>query len=478
MIDNISFSRKADHYIIAELVSKTNIVKDVLTELYLPQNDNEEIFLICKPNAKQYTNLIREFEFSINGYDEFSDGNINNKFHVNRAFRKKNYPTIYTSKLEDFTIVMQAYDLIKICERDNDHGKSETEGYFTIFNRFQIPPLKHLLRKPNGEATFEPYEKYSFMLESGLKLSFDTYYKYENTEDYVKSFPLTVAKFRTDLDPEKINEYITEIDDYLLLLSFALGKMCVCTGWFAASNSKIVTYFRRDKVIPDKDEKHTYPDYLIEPFELKIFLKKSYKAFINFNERELLRNILFPLIRKKRVSVETHFLILFAILESVVLYYKRNNDYEFILLPNDFNTLKSNIKEFIKSNLLSVDKNRRKYMYEKLAELNRISFKSSFELFQKHCKVYVDDLWPLIDSQDGTSLTQIRNKIIHGEIFINHHFQAISLAAIHLQIIVERIIFTLLGWDISNTRVSLEYVREYYLKDFEKVKYYQKLLNE
>ena len=423
MIDNFSFSRKADHFIIAELIGKINTINDVPTELYLPKNDNEEIFLICKPNDKQYSNLIREFEFSINGYDEFSDGTINHKFHVKRAFRKKNYPSIYTSKLQDFTVVLQAYDLIKICERDSDFGKSETEGYFTIFNRFEIPPLKLLLRKPNGEVIVEPYEKYFFILESGLKLTFDTYYKYENSEDYGKSFPYTVAEFKTDLDPERINEYIAEIDDFLLLLSLALEKICVCTGWVAHSNSKIVSYYRRDRTIPYKDEKHSYSDNLIEYFELKTFLEKSYRAFINFNDRELLRNILFPIIRKKKISVETHYLILFAILESIILNYKRNNDYESILPTNNFNNLKSDLKKFIRSKLTSVDKNRRKFIYDKLPELNRISFKSSFELFQVQYKIPINDIWPLIDSKEGTSLAQIRNKIIHGEIFSNHNMK-------------------------------------------------------
>ncbi|OGU74924.1 MAG: hypothetical protein A2V93_04215 [Ignavibacteria bacterium RBG_16_34_14] len=317
-------------------------------------------------------------------------------------------------------------------------------------------------------------------MESGLKLTFDTYYKYENIKDYIKSFPYSVAEYKTNIDPEKINEIILEIDDFLLLVSLALEKICLCTGWVAYSNSKIVRYLRRDRTIPDRDTKRSYSDYLIEPFELKTFLEKSYNAFINFNDRNLLRNILFPIVRKKKISVETHYLILFAILESTVLNYKKNNKYEPILPPDDFNVLKDDLEKFIKKKLNSDEnmKERRKFIYEKLPELNRISFKSSFELFQNHYKIYVGDLWPLIESKEGATLAHIRNKIIHGEIFSNHQFNAVRLAMEHLQIIVERIVFTLLNWDISNTKVSLEYVKQYHSKEFEKVKYYQKLFNE
>ena len=474
-IGDFNISRDADHFIIAELVGQVVTVKDILIELFLPHNNEEEVVLICKPNSQQYNDLNKEYEFSINGYDEFSDGSINNNFFVKRAFRKKSHPTFYTSKLRDFTIVLQAYDLMIVCERDNPQGNGETKGYFTIFNRFQVPPLKSLLRKPNGEVTVDPREKYSFVLESGVKLTFDIFYRYENTEDYTKSYPYAVAEFKTDLDPERINEIIVEIDDFLLLVSLALETICVCTGWIAFSNSKKVTYYRRDRVIPDKEESSSYSEYLIEPFELITFLEKSYKAFIGFNDRELLRNILFPLVRRKKISIETHYLILFAILESIILNYKKNNNYEFILRKDDFNNLKNDLKEFIKLKLSSIDKIKRKFIYEKLSELNRVSFPSSLELYQKHYNIKIDDLWPLFDSKTGASLADIRNKIIHGETFSNHQFQAISFAMHHLQIIVERMVLSLLSWNISKSRVSSEYTKQHFAKDFEKVKYYQKL---
>jgi|ERR1035437_629280 hypothetical protein len=480
MTEDFKFSRKADRFIIAELISDTKTVKDVLIELYLPQNDNEEIILICRPDSKQYVNLLGKFEFEIIGYDEFIGGEINNKYHIKKAFTKKSYSTFYTSKLEQYTIILQAYNLMIISERGTQEEFKNTNGYFNISDCFAIAPHKMLMRKPKGEIEVLPYDKYSFLLKCGLQLYFETYYKYEETEDSYKSlsYPFTVAEFKTELDPENINEYLAEIDDFLLLLSFAIGKNCLCTGWSAVSNSKIVTFYRRDKVIPPKVKQRSFIDYLIEHSDLQIFLEKAYKTFTNFDDIILLRHILYPVIRRKSISIETHYLMLFAILESVILFNKRHINYEFILNTNDFNTFKDKIKPFIKSYLpLPDDKTRRKYLYDKLPELNRLSFDSSFELFQKDYKVDIDDLWPVINQKDGASLTQIRNKIIHGEVFSNYHFDAISLATIHLQILVERIIFTLLEWDVSKTKVSKEYLANELFDDYEKIKYYQKLFN-
>lgn len=475
-IDEVNLSRNADHFIIAELVGKIVTVKDVLIELFLPRHDEEEVFLYCKPNSQQYNELNKEFEFSIIGHDEFSDGSINNKFYVKRAFLKKSQRSFYTSKLGELNIVLQAYDLMIICERDNKKENSVTEGFFTFFNRFVIPPLKLIRRKANGEVTFDSSDRYSFTLQSGLKLTFDTYYRYEDFGDYEKSSPYSVAEFKTDIDPAQINEIVNETDDFLLLLSFALGKICICTGWVASSNSKIVKYFRRDKAIPSKSEKNSFSDQLVETYELKSFLEHTYKYFINFNNRELLRNILYPVVRENKISVETRYLILFAILESIILDYKKSFGYEIILDEDLFNELKIDLKELIKSKLLSIDKDRRKFIYEKLPELNRVSFTSSLALFQKHYKIKLDDLWPLSDSKDGASLSDIRNKIIHGEIFNYHQSQAISYAVIHLQIIVERMILSLLDWDISKSTASADYNKHFFAKENEKIKFYQQSL--
>jgi len=476
-MNDMNFSRKPDHYIIAELFGKTNAVKNILIELYLPKSDSEEIIFVCKLNTQQHNEIINEFEFSITGHDEFSDGSINNKFIIKRAFFKKSQTNYSRSNLENYDFILQAYDLMIICERDNKGENSITEGFFTFFNRFVIPPLKLVTRKANGEVTIDSNDRYSFTLESGLKLTFDTYYRYEKFEEYEKSTPYSVAEFKTDIDPTRINEIVNEIDDFLLLLSFALGKICICTGWVAASHSKIVKYFIRDKAIPGKSEKHSFLDQLIETGALKSFLEHTYKEFINFNNRELLRNILYPVVRKKKISVETRYLILFAILESIILNYKKYFGFDIILDEGIFNELKTDLKELIKSKLLSIDKVRRKFIYEKLPELNRISFSSSLELYQKHYQIKIDDLWPLTDSKDGASLSDIRNKIIHGEIFNYQQSQAINYAVIHLQIIVERMILSLLDWDISKSIASVDYNKSFLAKENEKIKFYQKLLS-
>src|ERR1035437_5450386 len=479
MTEDFKFSRKADRFIIAELISDTKTVKDVLIEIYLPQNDNEEIILICRPDSKQYVNLLGKFEFEIIGYDVFIGGEINNKYHIKKAFTKKSYSTFYTSKLEQYTIILQAYNLMIISERGTQEEFKNTNGYFNISDCFAIAPHKMLMRKPKGEIEVYPYDKYSFLLNCGLQLYFETYYKYEETEDSYKSlsYPFTVAEFKTKLDPENINEYLAEIDDFLLLLSFAIGKNCLCTGWSAVSNSKIVTFYRGDKVIPTKVKQRSFIDYLIEHSDLQIFLEKAYKTFTNFDDIILFRHILYPVIRRKSIAIVTHYLMLFAILESVILFDKRHNNYEFILKQKEFDNLKGDIRSVIESYYPSPEDERRENICAKLPELNRLSFNSSFELFQKHYKVYIEDLWPVINHKDGASLTQIRNKIIHGEVFSNYHFDAISLATIHLQILVERIIFTLLEWDVSKTKVSKEYLANELFDDYEKIKYYQKLFN-
>lgn len=488
MDDNFNFSKKADHFIIAEFINGSKIISKVLTELYLPKVETDEIILICKLDEKKYIQFLNEFEFRVNGYDEFSDGGINNKFYIKKAFCLKKPSIIYTSKLREFKVLLQAYDLTIVSEKNNIQEKGETKGIFTIFNNFEIPPAKTIIRKPNGEATIESPEKYEFVLASNLKLTFDTYYDHEYQEDNIISRPYTVAEFETDLDPESINELIVDVDDFLLILSLAIGKICICTGWAASSNNKIVRYYRRDRVIPEKADKYSFLDSLIEQFDLKSFLKEGYKSFIDFNDKKLLRNIIYPLLLKNKPNVETRYLILFAALESLLLNYKKVNGYESILPNNIFKIFKkeleNNIKEkrdIINAKLQLSDEiieEKLNFICSKTSELNRIPFEASFNLFNKYYKVYIDDLWPLVNSNKGASLSKIRNMLIHGEIFSNPQLQATVLAKTHLQVIIERIVLAILGWDITKTRVSPVYLSKQFPDDKKKVKYFQKLLAE
>jgi hypothetical protein len=97
-----------------------------------------------------------------------------------------------------------------------------------------------------------------------------------------------------------------------------------------------------------------------------------------------------------------------------------------------------------------IKRNQRKLIYEKIPELNNISFGTAFKLFCKFYQVDINDLWPLTGKR---SLSDIRNRIIHGERFEDKEYEALGFANINLRWILERCILRILDWDIEKSRV-------------------------
>lgn len=69
------------------------------------------------------------------------------------------------------------------------------------------------------------------------------------------------------------------------------------------------------------------------------------------------------------------------------------------------------------------------------------------------------DLWPLTGK--GASLTRIRNAAVHGEVFGQSDWTALSYATENLHWILERIILISLGWDFHKSAVSPAALRLY-----------------
>jgi hypothetical protein len=87
------------------------------------------------------------------------------------------------------------------------------------------------------------------------------------------------------------------------------------------------------------------------------------------------------------------------------------------------------------------------------------------ELLNDFLKLYpidLSDLWPLCDESSGVSLRQIRNAAVHGEVFTEKDWPALSYAGENLQWTLERILLVSLGWDIMLSSVSPEKLGAYF----------------
>jgi hypothetical protein len=473
-------SKKYDHLFQVEFKSKDKIINDLQLEVYLPDNDKQNITLILRPNAQIYSEVMNIIDFEIDGYNKFPDSAINSRIKVSRAHILGGERSSFLNNDVQFVIYFSAYDLTITYYRANKDIKQETVGYFNIIENFSLCRPKFRVFEPDGSVTVTDTDKFVFTLRNGLEIKFDIHYISKNSSNNLKtsSYPISVAEFTTKFDPEDINKNLIFIDELLILISYAIGARCVCTGWKALGYGKIVTYYRRDINIP-KQKISKYYNYIIEPSDLRVFLEKTYPIFTRFELSEVFKNILPPSTRTDKVITETRFLILISVLESIILKYKQTFNCESILSKEDFNKLRTKIQQIIKEHFNQSDRSEeRRMMYEKISELNRISFASAFKLFISEYNLNIQDLWPLVDDDNSkTTLISIRNQLIHGVLFNDIQLRSLGIATIHLQLIVDRAILILLKYDIEKTRVSSNYFEHYYGSEIKDIAKYLTVFN-
>jgi hypothetical protein len=107
-------------------------------------------------------------------------------------------------------------------------------------------------------------------------------------------------------------------------------------------------------------------------------------------------------------------------------------------------------------------------------ESGRPSFAVRFEKFASkypQLRIYMADLWPLVEKSMTPNLKQIRDSIAHG-LQNKYHAQVLSVARWHLSILIERLVFVILelpvpkGINIKSRFLSGEdwYNRSYWIQ--------------
>lgn len=303
------------------------------------------------------------------------------------------------------------------------------------------------------------------------KLILDKDYKTRKTEGKERlQWSYLVAKIHIS-DPtfsiEQINElFLSKVDDFLLIASLATSIRTACIGWEASKGKTSISYYRGSLTFPTGMKQEILDQGLIPKRDLQEFISHSYDAFLHYENKAVLRGAIYSLVPGNERSLETSFLSLFAGLEMLLLDYRRGKNLEFNIEPDLWKNVKQKIqKEFKKvckeNGGLEIAGNQRKNIYEKLDELNRISLRTVWEDFCQTYKVEVKDLWPLF-TQDGiVGLSNIRNWLIHGEPIPEDCFGALMIACENLKWILERVIVTLLGWEVSRTEVDPQFLKRY-----------------
>lgn len=441
----------------------------VRVKAYLPQRMTDPLRLVLLPAKEQLHQLMRHFEFSLRAEVRGFTGKTEGVFEAKRIYTEVGTTKAWGMDLQESQIEAVPYDFARWDLRIHpDTPQGEVEGRFWLTPSQLLAPAKFVSRSFTGEVKVETVKQLVFTLNNGLCLSFDFVYRHldQGNGDQV-SFSELVANFKDKAVIGSVKDIQTKcldaLDDFLLVTSFAARQRCICLGWEAWDSTALVTFYRRGFTIPKPKDKESLNDTLVDLQYFEGFIKSAYTKFLETEPKEYLRQALYAVTAKGK-TVETKFTRLFSALETLVLKHRREQNTESIFLQDEWKKIREDLEKFIKQHEAFAGetperKQKRKQVYEKLPELNRISFPAAFTDFCQRNSIKLDDLWPVWEKQDTVSLAVIRNKLVHGEPFNHSQLQTLIMATDHLEWILERILLAVLGWPYANSRVADQHLR-------------------
>jgi hypothetical protein len=301
-------------------------------------------------------------------------------------------------------------------------------------------------------------------LADGLTISFTVRSRYVHLdEDDTLMFDETVAEFNVSKDtfgPKTIADSLPHLEDVLRLVSFVGEYPCVCLGWRAVDAQGLIDLYRRHNVA--SEDPPSVHDAIVDYSDFADLLPAAYKAFAEITPNAALRRALNYVVPDATDSLESSYIMLYAAVETLVLFFRRREGLEFIFSDeSEWKMLNSDLRSWLKGHpLLSDKREKRPFVYEKFSELNRYSFSAAFKKFCEHYEVDLSDLWPMVGGGSEGSLSAIRNKLVHGEVYRPEHYHALVGAREHLRWSVYRMIFGMLRWPIDRTKIDMKHIAQ------------------
>jgi hypothetical protein len=413
----------------------------------------ERPYLTFEPSAEQL-GVLAVPEFSFEGKVESHDQNI--QVRADTIFTEGWKQHRLSPDVVQNILPGEPWDLqIAITQGPKQDDALIRHGVFWLTSNPLLSPALIINRSHTGEVKIEKVRELSFQL-AVTEVRFCRQFRYEQLEDGTLSSSELVAEF-DELEPKLLQSAVEQLDDFLLVTSLATRHPCVCRGWrVQTDNADRRTY--RSRVAAPRPKKIGQQEILIDPSDFKEFISHAYATFRQHPAHDPMSQAINHLVRADEGILEPRFFSLFSALETLITNHRSSSGLNRILDEPSWNIFESDLRNFIKTHsLLKHGPDLRKLIYEKVPELNRIAFGTAFrkcvDSLQAH-GLNLDDLWPVTGSAEGQSLTDVRNKLIHGDVLTPPQEEALIVAKTHLVWCIERMLLALLDWPVERSLVD------------------------
>lgn len=448
---------------------KETIVEDVLCKVFLPNKKASSASLHFLPTREQENELRVPALFSMHGERPEPNGDlvriISDQIHI--TSRKG---TVWGPGLAEFVLIGEPWDLKIELIRPGDatHHEPRTQGCFWLSPTKLFSPVESMMMSYTGEVETRRGDRLHVQLSEDIDVTFDQHTRYWDAPGGgTVMFGEPVAEFDLNEDlrgSAQIPEALERLDDLLRIVSFVGEYRCMCVGWQATDSLTVTEFYRHHPMLTNAVAPSVH-DALIDYADFEDFIRTAYLQLNQITPNAALRRALDYLVPDENDTIESLYIMLYAALETIVLFFRREEGLEFIFSdPTEWDRLRGDMQKWLKTHpVLSGDAIKRSLVYEKLSELMRTSFSSAFKKFCVRYSVDLSDLWPIVGNSGGVSLSSIRNKLVHGEVFDHRHYEALMGAREHLRWSVYRMVFAMLDWPVAQTKINSEQVKSNFI---------------
>ena len=466
--------RVEDHNLLVTVRGDGEEIRDVVCKLWLPRRVNERPIMFLYPQGPR-SNILADIPppFAVEG--RIDNGGSIITIRADEVWSEY-ASTRWLGGSRDETVLQGKPIDLRVIHRRSKEPLSGLIDVHTTYRLTGCPPLHTgVIResKLTGDTEVKKAWTFDFTLASGTTLNFAQHFRYEERADGTLSWPELVATRTHQIDASAFETLdhatLDEIDDFLTLVAFGSHFRTACVSVTSSTDTgDYVQFFRGNISMPPDDQDLDDIGAPIDLAHFSEFLHSAYATFIATGPHQLVRHALALTAVREERTLESSFTTLYAALETILLWYRRNHNLELIVEDEEkWQTLKADARTYLKSHPslqgdTPLEKERRKWIAAKVGELRRVPFSIALRLFCKEYDVRLDDLWPLFDNDPAeASLTDIRNRLIHGSAFDRNQHHALIGAAEHMRWVVERVLLAVLRWPVERSYVRADYLSEH-----------------
>jgi len=462
-------NREENHLVKATLVVQDTEINGVPCKIYLPERIHEKPYVVFKPSKEDAHKIMASHKGALRANIYGFDKEIQTTIEAPEVYFSGSFTKHWGDDISETTVPGEPQDLHVIHHLRNHEGQEKTHIVFWVSPNKFLTPSMICSNSYTGDIKYERVRNLEFRIKDNVQIVFEKHFNSKTAQngDLLQwSFLVACADLNVPADDVETlkNNILPDIDDFLLIASFAARERTSCLGWTATDKNSHSTFYRGNYTFPEDNDDSSMDDGVIDIKYFERFMQKSYPAFLKFENKLAIRHALYSAVPSTPQTLETSFLRTFSGLETLILDFRRRENLEFALPENEWLALRSYLQKCIKeSTKPKLELKQRASIYRKLGELNRVSLGEAFEVFCQKYSIDLEDLWPVFGKKGIVGLADIRNRLIHGDPFPHDLFGTLIVANEHLKYTLERVILRVLGWDVGETKVRLAYLGEHFL---------------